>query len=44
VTTTDKAGPVTLNYTPTAGVGAVGTKWACTSASATKWIPAECRP
>jgi len=44
VTTTAKAGPVTLVYTPQIGVGAVGTRWACTSASQAKWIPAECRP
>ena len=44
VTTTTKAGPVTLVYTPTAVTdSAVGTSWACSSTSAAKWIPAECR-
>ena len=43
VTTNANAGPVTLTYAPTPGVGAVGTEWACTSASPAKWLPAECR-
>ena len=43
VTTNANAGPVTLVFTPTAGVGAAGTTWLCTSASNDKWIPAECR-
>ena len=44
VGTTAKAGTVSLVFTPTAGVGAVGTKWTCTStAGAQKHLPAECR-
>ncbi len=44
VATTAKAGSVTLVFTPTAGVGAVGTKWTCTdSAGAEEHVPHECR-
>jgi len=44
VTTTTVAGGVGLTFTPTAGVGAVGTTWACTrTAGAVKHVPAECR-
>ena len=45
VGTTARAGSVTLTFTPTAGVGSVGTEWECTysPATATKYVPAECR-
>ena len=41
VTGTAKAGGVVLVYTPT--LVDAGTKWTCTSASAAKYLPAECR-
>ena len=44
VTGTPAARGVTLTYTPSTGVGAVGTEWACTSAAANaRYVPAECR-
>jgi len=44
VTGTAAARGVVLTFTPTAGVGAVGTTWACTSAVAdARFVPAECR-
>lgn len=46
VTTTDRAGAVTLTYTPTAQTSsAVGTTWACTAAGTNyeRYVPAECR-
>mgnify|MGYP001419028139 CR=1 FL=1 len=44
VGTTAQAGNVQLVFTPTAGVGAVGTEWACTTAAGlAKHVPAECR-
>lgn len=44
VTTTDKAGKVTLTFTPTAGAGVAGTKWACKATGGkAAYYPAECR-
>lgn len=44
VTGTTAARGVSLTYTPTVGVGAVGTEWECTSAAANaRYVPAECR-
>lgn len=43
VTTTDIAGNVVLVYTPTAGTGAAGTTWACSSPSLAQHLPADCR-
>ncbi len=44
VTTTAAAGGVGLSFTPTVGVGAVGTQWACAqTAGLPKHVPAECR-
>ena len=44
VTTTDRAGAVTLTYTPTEQAdSAVGTTWACTHSGEAKYVPAECR-
>jgi len=45
VTTTAKAGAVTLTFTPSVGTGAAGTTWSCTSSDPNKYkyVPAECR-
>lgn len=44
VSTTDRAGGLTLTYTPTAEENsAVGTTWACTHSGDAKYVPAECR-
>jgi type IV pilus assembly protein PilA len=44
VGTSAKAGSVMLVFTPTTGLGAVGTEWACTyTAGAEKHVPHECR-
>ena len=44
VTTTAKAGGVTLTFTPSAQANsAVGTTWACTHSGNAKYVPAECR-
>lgn len=44
VATTAQAGNVTLEFVPTAGVGAAGTTWNCnTLAGQAKHVPAECR-
>lgn len=44
VTTTAKAGAVTLTFTPTAAAGGVGTTWACAGTGGkSAYYPAECR-
>ena len=44
VTTTAKAGGVTLAFTPAAGTGAAGTTWRCAaSGGKAAYYPAECR-
>ncbi len=44
VTTTTKAGGVTLTFTPAAGAGVAGTKWACSATGGkAAYYPAECR-
>lgn len=44
VTTTARAGGLTLTFTPQAQAGsAVGTTWACTHSGDAKYVPAECR-
>lgn len=44
VVTTAKAGEVTLTFTPSAGAGVAGTKWACRATGGKPaYYPAECR-